>query len=214
MAAEPLTALLSRALAESYALMLKSHNYHWNVTGPYFKELHDLFQLQYEELFLAVDEIAEHIRTCGALAPGSLREFAALSQLSEPNATNSDMEMLEDLARSNDTVAATFRAVLRAAEKVGDDGSVDLAVQRVRAHGKAAWMLRASMSRGAAKAEARSAPVTRAPRPARLAKTKAKPKPKPPTSPLPKQEAAAATVVQPRSARPGGRPRSGAKASG
>ncbi|MGE0002670.1 MAG: Dps family protein, partial [Fimbriimonadaceae bacterium] len=110
MAAVPLAGLLSRVLAESYALMIKSHNYHWNVTGPYFKELHDLFQLQYEELFLAIDEIAEHIRSCGVLAPGSLREFASLSQLTEAKATYTDMQMLDDLVKSNDALVATCRA--------------------------------------------------------------------------------------------------------
>ncbi|MGE3128140.1 MAG: Dps family protein [Fimbriimonadaceae bacterium] len=235
MAAVPLAGLLSRVLAESYALMIKSHNYHWNVTGPYFKELHDLFQLQYEELFLAIDEIAEHIRSCGVLAPGSLREFASLSQLTEAKATYTDMQMLDDLAKSNDALVATCRAALRAAEKAADDGSVDLATQRIRAHSKAAWMLRASMTRGKAVAEAMPASTTATPlsSPASKPKTKVKAKAKTKTKPKGKAKAQAkpkakkapkptpmarptptVAVAPPKPAKPGGRPRSSAKASG
>jgi starvation-inducible DNA-binding protein len=215
---------LAVALAETYALMAKSHGYHWNVTGPYFKELHDLFQVQYEELFIAVDEIAEHLRTFGVAAPGSLGELAALSAMSPASAEFDDQAMLQDLAASNELARAACKSVLRAAEAAGDDATMDLMTDRIRAHGKAVWMLRASMATASAKAGASAAAaVPPRPEPERPKKKKEKPpKPaKPPKAdsgkaraPAPPQPAKAAPKAGKPAPLPSGRPKPAAKASG
>lgn len=214
---------LAVALAETYALMAKSHGYHWNVTGPYFKELHDLFQLQYEELFIAVDEIAEHLRACGAAAPGSLAELAALSTMGPASAEFDDQMMLKDLAASNEVAKAACKAALRAAESDGDDASVDLMVDRIRAHGKAVWMLRASMSTASAKAAAATPAAALEPAPNRTKKKKekvakppkwAKPEPTKPKAKLVAKPAKTPGNVAKPAPAPTGRPKPAAKATG
>ncbi|GJM22636.1 MAG: DNA starvation/stationary phase protection protein [Planctomycetota bacterium] len=132
---------LSKLLADSYTLYLKTHNFHWNVRGPMFSTLHLMFETQYTELALAVDEIAERIRAVGAPAPGTYREFAKLTSIQEPEGPCSATMMLEQLADDQTRVADSARAVFKAAEGAGDQASADLAVRRIETHEKNAWML-------------------------------------------------------------------------
>jgi starvation-inducible DNA-binding protein len=136
---------LARLLASSYTLYLKTHNFHWNVKGPMFTTLHTLFELEYTELALAVDAIAERIRSVGAPAPGTYAEFSKLSAVKERSGVPSAKEMLKELVRDQGIVAETAREVLRAAAAAGDDASEDLAVQRIQVHEKNAWMLRSHL---------------------------------------------------------------------
>ena len=136
---------LERLLADSYTLYLKTHNYHWNVTGPMFTTLHTLFEQEYTELALAVDTIAERIRALGARAPGSYSEFARLAAVKEDQGSPAAKGMIEQLVADQQTIADTARAVLAAASKAGDDATEDLAVQRLHVHEKNAWMLRSHL---------------------------------------------------------------------
>jgi len=133
---------MDHLLADSYSLYLKTHNYHWNVTGPHFGSLHALFETQYTELALAVDEIAERIRALGHPAPGSYSEFAKLTGVPEASGRTTAMEMVDHLALDNETCARTAAAVFEAADAVGDQPTADLAVARQQLHEKSAWMLR------------------------------------------------------------------------
>ncbi len=135
------TKALERLLADSYTLYLKTHSYHWNVTGPMFSTLHTLFETQYTELALAVDEIAERIRALGAPAPGSYSQFQALATVGEDAGVPAALDMIRNLAADHRTVAESARAVVRAAEAAGDDASADLGVRRIEVHEKNAWML-------------------------------------------------------------------------
>lgn len=137
---------LSRLLADSYILFLKTHNYHWNVTGPTFMGLHNLFEEQYTELFTAVDEIAERIRTLGEKAPGSFEVFSKLSQIKEETGHPDAQLMIKNLVLGQEAVAQTAREVMAVASKVGDESSVDLLAQRMQVHEKNAWMLRSLIS--------------------------------------------------------------------
>jgi starvation-inducible DNA-binding protein len=136
---------LSKLLASSYTLYLKTHNFHWNVKGPMFTTLHTLFEVEYTELALAVDAIAERIRAVGAPAPGTYAEFQKLSSVKERMGVPSAKDMLKELVRDQSTVAECAREVLRAASAAGDDASEDLAVQRIQVHEKNAWMLRSHL---------------------------------------------------------------------
>ena len=136
---------LSRLLADSYTLYLKTHNFHWNVKGPMFTTLHTLFETQYTELALAVDEIAERIRAVGAVAPGSYAAFARLTGIKESETPPSAVEMVEALAADQDAVVRSASAVLEAAQAAHDEVSADLAIQRMQVHEKAAWMLRSHL---------------------------------------------------------------------
>jgi starvation-inducible DNA-binding protein len=136
---------LSRLLADSYTLYLKTHNFHWNVTLPMFSTLHTLFETQYTELALAVDEIAERIRAVGAPAPGSYAAFAKRTGIKEAEGVPSALEMVEQLAADQDLVARSAAAVLEAAQAAGDEVSADLAIARMRVHEKNAWMLRSHL---------------------------------------------------------------------
>ena len=143
---EKTAAALSTLLADSYTLYLKTHNFHWNVTGPMFTTLHTLFETQYTELALAVDEIAERIRALGVRAPGSYREFAELSQVQDAaGETPSAERMIEILVQDYETVVAAAKAVFEAAEAAGDQASGDLAVRRMDVSEKNAWMLRSHL---------------------------------------------------------------------
>ena len=135
----------ARLLADSYTLYLKTHNFHWNVTGPMFTTLHTLFETQYTELALAVDEIAERIRALGERAPGSYSEFEKLSKVREAVKVPKAEEMIRTLVADHETVADTARALVAASEKAGDDASADLAVRRIDVSEKAAWMLRSHL---------------------------------------------------------------------
>ncbi|MEM7049163.1 MAG: Dps family protein [Acidobacteriota bacterium] len=136
---------LERLLADTYTLYLKTHSYHWNVTGPMFTTLHTLFETQYSELAVAVDEIAERIRALGHPAPGSYSQFKALATVEEDASVPSAIAMIEHLAADAKTIVAAARALVRAAEAVGDDASGDLGVRRIDVHEKAAWMLRSHL---------------------------------------------------------------------
>ncbi|HQW87379.1 MAG TPA: Dps family protein [Flavobacteriales bacterium] len=136
---------LSVLLASSYTLYLKTHNYHWNVTGPMFTTLHTLFMTQYTELALAVDEVAERIRTVGAYAPGSYTAFAKLSKVNEEKGHPDAANMIRQLVSDQETVIEAARAVFKLAEKSGDQVSADLAIRRMDVHAKNAWMLRSHL---------------------------------------------------------------------
>jgi len=136
---------LSRLLADSYTLYLKTHNYHWNVTGPMFNTLHTLFETEYTELALAVDEIAERVRTLGAPAPGSYAEFARLTRVKEGQPGTKALDMVRDLGADQTILADAARAVVEAAEAAGDQASADLGVRRIDVHEKNAWMLRSHL---------------------------------------------------------------------
>ncbi len=136
---------LSHFLADSFTLYLKTHNFHWNITGPMFNTLHLMFEGQYTEQWNALDETAERIRALGYNAPGSYREFVALSSIAEePGLTDTAdwREMVRQLVVGNEAVCRTARKVLQAADKAGDDPTVDLLTQRLQIHEKNAWMLR------------------------------------------------------------------------
>jgi starvation-inducible DNA-binding protein len=135
---------LSRLLADSYTLYLKTHNFHWNVTGPQFATLHALFEEQYRELAEAVDGIAERIRALGEPAPGSYAAFARLSTVEEaPDEVPGAEEMVRRLAADHETVVRTAREVLPVAQDARDEVSVGLLADRMGVHEKTAWMLRA-----------------------------------------------------------------------
>jgi starvation-inducible DNA-binding protein len=138
----PVVDALSALLANSFTLYLKTHNYHWNVTGPMFSTLHALFEEQYTELWNAVDEIAERIRAVGAFAPGSNAAFSQLSTIDEATGRPEAMEMIRTLAADNEAVAASARRLIEAAEAANDYASEDLGVRRLDVHQKNAWMLR------------------------------------------------------------------------
>lgn len=149
MSNKPVTDTLKKTLAETYALLIKTHNYHWNVEGESFRALHLLFEEQYNELFAAVDVIAERIRALGEKAPGSLGEFAKIGKIGDGNANFTSDQMLKDLFDSNQTVLATIEKGSAAAEKAEDGASADLFNQRRAAHEKAAWMLKSSLPKQA-----------------------------------------------------------------
>ena len=137
---------LGRLLADSYTLYLKTHNFHWNVTGPMFTTLHGMFMTQYTELALAVDEIAERIRALGAHAPGSYSEFVELAKVKESKGKRSATEMIEELVADQRTVAEGARAVIAAADEADDVVSADLGTRRMDVHEKNAWMLRSHLA--------------------------------------------------------------------
>jgi starvation-inducible DNA-binding protein len=141
-----ITDRLSRLLADTYTLYLKTHNYHWNVTGPLFTSLHLMFETQYNELALAVDLIAERIRSLGAPAPGSYREFSALSSVPEDDDRPDAMEMIRRLVAAHETVARTARSVYPVVEDAHDEPTADLLTQRLQVHEKTAWMLRSLLA--------------------------------------------------------------------
>jgi starvation-inducible DNA-binding protein len=133
---------LARLLADTYLLYLKTHNYHWNVTGPMFSTLHDLFEVHYTELATAIDEIAERIRALGFPAPGSFAQFGELTALEEETGLPAAEEMILRLLKGQETVVRTARSVLAAADEASDEPTLDLLTQRMQVHEKNAWMLR------------------------------------------------------------------------
>lgn len=133
---------LARLLADTYTLYLKTHNFHWNVTGFQFPTLHKMFEEQYEELAEAVDELAERIRALGHFAPGSYRQFAQLSSVPDAEGVPFAHEMIQQLLEGQETVVRTARAVLPLAEESNDQATIDLITDRLRRHEKNAWMLR------------------------------------------------------------------------
>ena len=145
-ARQEVAAGLSRVLADSYTLYLKTHSYHWNVVGPMFHSLHAMFMEQYTELSLAVDEIAERIRAIGELAPGTYREFAALASVVEDTDHPDAQEMIRRLIEGHETTARTIRGLLPVAEEAPDQVSTDLLTRRLDVHEKTAWMLRSLLA--------------------------------------------------------------------
>lgn len=136
---------LSRLLADTYTLYLKTHYFHWNVTGPMFNTLHLMFETQYTALALAVDEIAERIRALGFPAPGSYSQFAKLSTVKEATEVPSAEEMIAQLVKDQEAVTRTAREVFPLAEKASDEPTADLLTQRMQIHEKTAWMLRSML---------------------------------------------------------------------
>jgi starvation-inducible DNA-binding protein len=136
---------LARLLADTYSLYLKTHNYHWNVTGPMFNTLHLMFEEQYNELWIAVDLIAERIRSLGEFAPGSYSAFSALSSIPEADGVPSAEQMLADLVSGHEAVTRTARAVFPLADAANDESTADVITQRLQVHEKTAWMLRSML---------------------------------------------------------------------
>jgi starvation-inducible DNA-binding protein len=137
-----LTSQLGSLLADTYTLYLKTHNYHWNVTGPMFRSLHLMFEEEYTEMWTAVDDIAERIRSLGEPAPGTYAEYSRLSSVKEREGVPAASEMVQDLVVGHETVVRTARALAAKAEGAGDLATADLATQRIDVHEKTAWMLR------------------------------------------------------------------------
>lgn len=138
---------LSRVLADTYTLYLKTHNYHWNVTGPQFNDLHAMFMTQYTELWTSVDLIAERVRSLGHFAPGSYKAFAKLTSIKEEEDVPPASQMLENLLKGHETVARTCREAFPSAEEASDQATMDLLTQRLQVHEKTAWMLRSILGR-------------------------------------------------------------------
>lgn len=138
---------LSHLLADSYTLYLKTHNFHWNVTGPMFQTLHLMFETQYNELALAVDAIAERIRALGYPAPGTYVEFAKLSSIKEDLGTPSAEKMIELLIQGQEAVIRTARSIFPVIDRTHDEPTADLLTQRMQIHEKTAWMLRSLLER-------------------------------------------------------------------
>lgn len=134
---------LKRLLADSYTLYLQTHNFHWNVSGPQFRELHLMFEEHYTELAVAVDDIAERIRTLGVAAPGTYKEFANLSSIEEVEGVPNAEAMVSLLTQGHEQVVKTSREVLRVAQTADDESTASLVSDRMRIHEKTAWMLRA-----------------------------------------------------------------------
>lgn len=136
---------LSKVLADSYMLYLKTHNYHWNVTGELFHSLHEQFEGQYTELADAIDEIAERIRALGYRAPGTFKEFNDLTSITEEEEEPEALEMVRRLAIGNEQVLRTAQEALEPADDAGDEATVDLLTERLHVHAKTAWMLRSHL---------------------------------------------------------------------
>ncbi len=136
---------LKRLLADSYTLYLQTHNFHWNVMGPQFRELHLMFEEHYTELAEAVDEIAERIRTLGVAAPGTYKAFAQLSSIEEVDGVPEATEMVRLLTHGHEQVVKTCRSALKVAQDADDESSAALVSDRMRVHEKTAWMLRAML---------------------------------------------------------------------
>lgn len=137
---------LSKLLADTYTLYLKTHNFHWNVTGPMFQTLHLMFETQYNELSLAVDLIAERIRALGFPAPGTYREFSQLSSIKEEEGVPNAQEMIRLLVEGQEAVVRTARSVFPVVEQANDEPTADLLTQRMQIHEKTAWMLRSLLA--------------------------------------------------------------------
>jgi starvation-inducible DNA-binding protein len=136
---------LCRVLADSYLLYLKTHNFHWNVTGPSFHSLHNMFEEQYTNLAAAIDEIAERIRALGFYAPGSFTEYKELTTIEEAVGVRDAKAMVSQLVVSNEKLIATVRSLLPTLEEASDEATLDLMTQRLHQHSKVAWMLRSTL---------------------------------------------------------------------
>ena len=137
---------LSKLLADSYTLYLKTHNFHWNVKGPLFNTLHLMFEEHYTELATAVDEIAERIRALGVKAPGSYSAYSEMTSIGEATGDESAEDMIRQLVIGQETVARTAREAIAAADAASDEPTADLLTQRMQIHEKNAWMLRSMLA--------------------------------------------------------------------
>lgn len=137
---------LSHLLADSYILYLKTHNFHWNVEGSMFNTLHQMFMVQYTELWNALDLIAERIRTLGFYAPGSYKKYSQLSSISEAEENVPAREMIKQLLEGHEAVSKTARSIYPLAEAGNDEATLDVLTQRLQVHEKTAWMLRALLT--------------------------------------------------------------------
>jgi len=138
---------LSHLLADTYSLYLKTHYFHWNVTGPMFNTLHLMFETQYNEIWLATDSIAERIRSLDVFAPGTYSQFAKLSTIKESDGVPKANDMIAELVAGHEAVCRTARSVFPAAEKAADEATADLLTQRLQVHEKTAWMLRSLLEK-------------------------------------------------------------------
>ena len=139
---EQIASNLSKVLADTYTLYLKTHNFHWNVTGPMFQTLHLMFEQHYMELATAVDAVAERIRALGFPAPGTYRQFGNLSSIKEEDGVPKAEDMIRRLVEGHETVARTARTAFAVADEANDQPTCDLMTQRMQIHEKTAWMLR------------------------------------------------------------------------
>ena len=139
---EQIANAVSKVQADTYTLYLKTHNFHWNVTGPMFQTLHLMFEQQYNELWTAVDALAERVRALGFPAPGTYKEFAQLSSIKEDEGVPKAQDMIKRLVEGHETTARTARQAFQVAEGANDQPTCDLLTQRMQIHEKTAWMLR------------------------------------------------------------------------
>ncbi len=141
-------AALAEALADTYTLYLKTHAFHWNVEGPYFYQLHSMFEGQYKELWEAIDELAERIRALGVLAPVSGQALAKLASVKEARSAPGAMAMVGELLAGHQATLKTIWRALKVAQDAGDEGTADMLIGRIEAHDKTAWMLTSTLKRG------------------------------------------------------------------
>ena len=133
---------LSKLLADTYSLYLKTHSFHWNVTGPQFNSLHAMFEVQYNQLWIAADEVAERIRILDIFAPGSYSQFGKLTSIKEESGVPEWKEMVAQLVEGHEIAASTARDTIKVADEAGDEGTADMVTGRLKEHEKTAWMLR------------------------------------------------------------------------
>lgn len=138
---------LKQILSNSYLLMIKTHNYHWNIRGTMFMSVHGLTEQFYTDLFEAVDDLAERIRSLGFLAPGSFKEFSHYGEISDNHSHYSDLEMVQDLLESNELVARNCRKLISISSNNGDEATADLLTVRLGVHEKNAWMYRSFLEK-------------------------------------------------------------------
>jgi starvation-inducible DNA-binding protein len=144
---------LSTVLADAYMLYLKTHNFHWNVTGPMFSSLHVMFEEQYTEQWNALDDIAERIRALGHFAPATYKRYAELSSITEEPNVLSAKDMIRQLVDGNEILTRTLRAGVKVADEIDDFPTADLLTTRMEVHEKNAWMLRSFLEQGAGSAQ-------------------------------------------------------------
>ena len=135
---------LEELLANTYVLLIKTQNYHWNVEGPNFKALHELFEMQYNDLFTSIDEIAERVRALGTKVDASFENFSKLSKIKKGEKSIDASAMISDLVASNDVIVKSLEAGIKTAQDEEDEGTADLFIQRLKVHEKAIWMLQSS----------------------------------------------------------------------
>jgi starvation-inducible DNA-binding protein len=145
MSNNPVAESLKKVLASSYILSLKTQNYHWNVKGPHFKQLHDLFGEQYNELNTAIDDIAERIRALGINAPANYSTYQSLSEIEDGKEDQDSISMVKDLANDQKKIVDDLNIAIQVAQKASDESTADLAIGRITAHEKNRWMLESSL---------------------------------------------------------------------